>query len=195
MKTLKIHRKIIRNYRRIIERLNFLLKTKCRVDIIIKKNICYFGEEDQKMYSAIDIANWFLSENRRRMVEEDSDYITHLKLQKLLYYAQGCYLAIKNKPLFKENILAWAHGPVVYEVYQEFKQYGSNPIEFLDDYNNNIDIETQGILKEVFDTFGQYSAWKLRQMTHEEAPWLKTPRNEIIDKEIIKDFFEREYIE
>ncbi|MCI5892103.1 MAG: DUF4065 domain-containing protein [Clostridiales bacterium] len=147
------------------------------------------------MYSAIDIANWFLSENRRRMVEEDSDYITHLKLQKLLYYAQGCYLAIKNKPLFKENILAWAHGPVVYEVYQEFKQYGSNPIEFLDDYNNNIDIETQGILKEVFDTFGQYSAWKLRQMTHEEAPWLKTPRNEIIDKEIIKDFFEREYIE
>ena len=45
-------------------------------------------------YSAIDIAKWFLNENRSRMNDEDSDYITHLKLQKLLYYAQGCYLAV-----------------------------------------------------------------------------------------------------
>lgn len=146
-------------------------------------------------YSAIDIAKWFLNENRSRMNDEDSDYITHLKLQKLLYYAQGCYLAVTGKALFEEDLLAWEHGPVVNEVYQLYKSYGSNPIKFDEDYDNNIDDFTQGILHEVFDVFGQYSAWKLRQMTHNEKPWLDTKRNHVIDRDLIKDYFQKEYIE
>lgn len=117
-------------------------------------------------------------------------------LQKLLYYAQGCYLAMKDKPLFNENILAWEHGPVVNEVYQEYKQNGSNPIVFDEPYDiKKVDNETRAILEEVFDVFGQYSAWKLREMTHEEAPWKETVRNDVIDREKIKDFFKKEYIE
>jgi uncharacterized phage-associated protein len=41
------------------------------------------------------------------------DVISNLKLQKLLYYAQGFYLAIYGKALFEEDIVAWEHGPVV----------------------------------------------------------------------------------
>lgn len=48
------------------------------------------------MYSALDIAKWFLNINRAQMNFEDSEYITNLKLQKLLYYAQGYYLARKK---------------------------------------------------------------------------------------------------
>lgn len=154
------------------------------------------GGSKMSRYTAKDIAKWFLAENRYKMYDADSDYITHLKLQKLLYYAQGCYLAIKGVPLFDEDILAWTHGPVVDEVYQEYKTYGSEPIIFDEDYNSEeIDKETQGILKEVFDVFGQYSAWKLREMTHSETPWRETERNGIIDKEAIKDYFKKEYIE
>ena len=75
------------------------------------------------MNNALDIAKWFLFYNNRViMTDSDADYISNLKLQKLLYYAQGSFLAIKDIPLFDDNLLAWVHGPVVNEVYQEYKK-------------------------------------------------------------------------
>lgn len=52
------------------------------------------GEMIMAKYKAFDIAEWFLLYNNYIMGESDADLITNLKLQKLLYYAQGCYLAI-----------------------------------------------------------------------------------------------------
>lgn len=49
-------------------------------------------------YSALTVAKWFLWYNDK-ILEEDADLIPNLKLQKLLYYAQGCYLALKKDPL------------------------------------------------------------------------------------------------
>ena len=43
--------------------------------------------------------------------------ISNLKLLKLLYYAQGTFLALYGRPLFNESIEAWLHGPVVPDVY------------------------------------------------------------------------------
>ena len=147
-------------------------------------------------YSANQIADWFLAENRSRMQEGDSEYITHLKLQKLLYYAQGCYLAIKGSPLFDEPILAWVHGPVVEKVYQKYKNKESNPIVYDECFDfNTIDEETSGILREVFDVFGQYSAWKLREMAHQETPWKSTRQNMVIKDDLIKEYFQQHYIE
>lgn len=39
-----------------------------------------------------------------------------LKLQALLYFAQGWHLAVHGEPLFPEPILAWRLGPVVEQV-------------------------------------------------------------------------------
>ena len=91
------------------------------------------------MYSALDIAKWFLNINRAQMNFEDSEYITNLKLQKLLYYAQGYYLARKNDPLFKEDFIAWEHGPVIRKVYDEYKKNGAKGIEYNEDFNISID--------------------------------------------------------
>ena len=33
------------------------------------------------------------------------------------------------------------------------------------------DKEAREVLDEVYEEFGQFSAWKLRCMTHEEPPW------------------------
>ena len=43
--------------------------------------------------------------------------VTNLKLQKTLYYVQGYYLARFGKPLFADEIVNWAYGPVVPEAY------------------------------------------------------------------------------
>ena len=141
------------------------------------------------MYTAKNIAEWFLNKNRIQMNFEDSEYITNLKLQKLLYYAQGYFLAKKDTPLFNEDFLAWEHGPVIRKIYDEYKTNGSSGIRYDKDFNVTIDEETERILEEVYEKYGQFTAWKLRNMTHEEMPCKTTPRNEVIKKEKIKEFF------
>jgi len=145
-------------------------------------------------YSALQIAEWFLNYNRKQMNEEDAEYITNLKLQKLLYYAQGCYLALTDNPLFKEDILAWEHGPVVNEVYQKYKINGARGIQYDEKFCENIDEQTQNILKQVYEVFGSYSAWALRNKTRQEAPWQNTIRNDIIDLGLIKKYFKGRYV-
>ena len=58
------------------------------------------------MLSAHEIAKYFVS----LVDEEAGDSISNLKLQKLLYYAQGFSLAFFDRPLFSESIKAWASG-------------------------------------------------------------------------------------
>lgn len=146
------------------------------------------------MYKATEIANWFLSYNDylREIEDEDTDYISNLKLQKLLYYAQGSYLSIYDKPLFKESIEAWRHGPVVNSVYQKYKKFGSSGIDEFD--KSDIDKETESLLKEVYKIFGKYSAWGLREMTHQEDPWKETDINQVISNEKIKKYFKEHYV-
>ena len=55
------------------------------------------------MYNALNIAKYFI----KLTSPEEEYFITNLKLQKLLYYAQGFHLALYAKPLFNEQIKAW----------------------------------------------------------------------------------------
>ena len=145
--------------------------------------------DNKSKYKAEEIAEWFLNKNRTQMNFEDSEYITNLKLQKLLYYAQGHFLAKNDRPLFTDEFLAWEHGPVIRKIYDKYKTNGSSGIVYDKDFNIKIDEETEGILEEVYEKYGQYSAWKLRNMTHSEKPWQTTKVNEIISKDKIKGFF------
>ncbi|WP_248750170.1 type II toxin-antitoxin system antitoxin SocA domain-containing protein [Pseudomonas sp. MWU15-20650] len=118
------------------------------------------------MPSSIDVANYFLC------LEGESSEISNLKIQKLAYYAQGFSLALHGQPLFSEPIEAWMHGPVVPDLYRRFSRYGSGAIPLPNDFNPSVfSPEQQHLLNEVFDVYGQFSAWKLRQLTHEETPW------------------------
>lgn len=141
-------------------------------------------------YTANDIALWILNYNKnlREFSNEDTEDITNLKLQKLLYYAQGFYMEKYNTPLFNEELEAWTHGPVVPEVYHKYKSFGSKGIDKFEE-NKGIDKDTVYILKEIYDIFGKFSAWGLRNITHSETPWNETPRGEIIAKDKIKTYF------
>ncbi|MEO0432273.1 MAG: type II toxin-antitoxin system antitoxin SocA domain-containing protein [Cyanobacteria bacterium J06656_5] len=139
------------------------------------------------MFSAIDIAHYFLC-----LPDENAgDLISNLKLQKLLYYAQGFNLALYSSRLFQEDIRAWEHGPVVPDAYHAFKEFGANAIPAPEAMDFNIfEPETVELLDEVYAVYGQFSAWKLRNMTHGESPWKETPINEIISTQKMQEYFE-----
>ncbi|MBD2305686.1 SocA family protein [Chroococcidiopsis sp. FACHB-1243] len=139
------------------------------------------------MLTCRDIAKYFLAQED----EDAGDLISNLKLQKLVYYAQGFHLALYDEPLFSERIEAWTHGPVVPELYRDYKEIGANGIPCPDDIDFSIyDEKTRSLLDEVYCVFGQFSAWKLRNMTHEEAPWkdVSVPGGEITQS-AMKEYF------
>ncbi|PBJ02107.1 Panacea domain-containing protein [Pseudomonas sp. ACN5] len=142
------------------------------------------------MPSCIDVAEYFL------ILEGEDGEISNLKLQKLVYYAQGFSLALMGRPLFQERIEAWMHGPVVPDLYHRFSKYGSNSIPPSNKFDPSIFSRDQlRLIEEVFDVYGQYSAWKLRQLTHEEAPWCDNYKEGAFSREIPQDEMERYFSE
>lgn len=138
------------------------------------------------MATALDVAQYFL-----KLSQDEGDSISNLKLQKLCYYAQGFALAILGRPVFGDAIVAWEHGPVVVDLYQKFKQHGANGIPAPTDFDPSsaLSDEERELLDEVWEVYGQFSAWKLRNMTHEESPWLDTPHKEVISHDRMRSFF------
>ncbi len=120
------------------------------------------------------------------------DTVSNLKLQKLLYYVQGFNLAKFGKPLFKEKIIAWQYGPVVEEVYHQYKDSGSLGIP-LDNIKGDWSIfKTKSqleLFKEVNKVYGQFSAVKLMNLTHVEPPWKTTPMNNEITHDKLVNYF------
>lgn len=69
--------------------------------------------------------------------------VSNLKLQKILYFAQGEYYQQTGQLLFDDDFLAWRLGPVVRAVYEEYCSYGASSIYdssviALDSINNSI---------------------------------------------------------
>lgn len=106
------------------------------------------------------------------LAREHGDYLTNLKLQKLLYYSQAWHLAIFDAPLFDDEIQAWVHGPVVPHIYGRFKNCGFNPID-TEVTKSELPENGSRLTAEVFQKYGRFSGLELEQMTHEELPWLE----------------------
>lgn len=141
--------------------------------------------------SEIDIvANYIINK-----IEE----VTPLALQKILYYAQGFYMAFFDTPLFENDCQAWVLGPVYTNIYYKYKDNKRNPIVEDNNYefDKYLDKSKTEFLNRIIEYFGLYSGTALVRMTHSEQPWLIARKgyNEedkvdvIIDKEIIKDYF------
>lgn len=165
-------------------------------------------------YSALDIATWFIYKTNAEIKENQAindDYeiyegLTHLKLQKLLYFAQGISLAKNDAVLFNDKIEAWEHGPVVKSVWNKYSSKGRKEITIEDVINENqiirnieADANAREILCMTYDNFAIYTAWQLRNMTHiPNGPWDKTfvpHENKEINTELIKNYFKAEIME
>ena len=151
-------------------------------------------------YSASLIAYAFV----KKGIEEGRP-LTQMKLQKMVYFAQGVHLALYKEPLVQDTFQAWKYGPVIPDIYNIYKYYGSSPIndtewvslakyedaslsKLTEDAKESVDY-TWSLLKDT-------NAIKLSNWTHESgSPW-KTSYvegvNEVsIPNEAIQKYFEQ----
>jgi len=128
------------------------------------------------IYKASEIANYFLL-----MAQKDGELISNLKVQKLVYYAQGVHLALYGTPIFKEQIKAWNLGPVIPALYFYYHEYEARGIPPDKEFKETqIDKETRSFLNEIYTAFGQFSAKRLVDFTHSDKCWKDAHPNGII---------------
>ena len=115
----------------------------------------------RKIYDASTIAKWIINKIHPEP----------LKLQKLLYLAQGYSYAFYDRPLFKEDMEGWVHGPVVPNVYKMYNNFKYNSINIT--YENVIlDKEAEEVLNYVINKYAKYDAKYLEKLTHNQEPWI-----------------------
>ena len=128
--------------------------------------------------SAHDVAR----ELRRRL-----PHVANLKLQKLLYYCQGWYLAWTGSAMFAEEIEAWANGPVVADFWHDENKGRHSPVD------RPLDPRSYEIIEYVLARYGRLSGSELKQLTHTEAPWLEASEsdahNPVIGHDVLERFF------
>lgn len=117
------------------------------------------------MASAFDVAAYLL---------EKCGSMTHMRLQKLVYYSQAWSLVWEERSLFGERIEAWANGPVVPALAAKLKGL------FRVDKSNlgkgtavNLTVAQRDTIDRVLDFYGERDAQWLSDLTHMEAPWVE----------------------
>lgn len=151
-------------------------------------------------------------------VEILADYIlasygpmSHLKLQKLLYYCEAYHLAYFDRSLINEEFEAWLHGPVIRKIFDNLKDksllysdlewYADsenyNPTQYI---QNSLNTDQQDLLHEVLNELKHWNGFELESATHNEAPWLEARvgvpigerSNNIISKETMRTYYKQE---
>lgn len=144
------------------------------------------GRDIVKSYEVLDIANYIVYKMSKK-----EDYITHLQLQKTLYFLEVHNLHYNGTPLYKEEIEAWKLGPVYPKVYHVYKSFGANEITSVPKVINiNEDTDTEGYLVKwdefdpqkiedelkvqldpLIDKILELDGFKLVKLTHKHEPW------------------------
>lgn len=157
-----------------------------------------------KIYNVLDVSLYVVNYSAKKETP-----ISNLQLQKILYYIQAMFLVNKGVECFKEDIVRWTYGPVVKEAYDEFRAYGNNKIPkeaqysniSFDNKTNNIKFEQKkldegvflpediALMNSVIEAYRNKEAFELVNKTHSEDPWKKTKPNEIMKKEIIRNYY------
>ena len=153
------------------------------------------------MYKAISVAKYVINYSNNI-----NHPISNLKLQKLLYYVQAAFLVEVGEKCFNDEIVAWAFGPVVPNVYQAYRVCGRGDIpnqeeekEALLDFSTmkivyrdvqGIREKDANIIERVVDSYANVeNPYQLVKKTHEEYPWENTEINKEISCDKIRKFY------
>ena len=143
--------------------------------------------------TASEIANYFIY-----VANETGSFISNLKLQKLVYYAQAWHLGIYDTPLFDEEFEAWVHGPVIPSLFEEYKEFRWTPI-LKEVKKPGFPKKIEEFLEEINEIYFLCDGLELELMTTRESPWMESrkglPRDEhseaIISKESMRDYYKQ----
>ena len=155
----------------------------------------FFFFNDEKV-TAMTLANYILKR------AEGKGPVTNLKLQKILYYVQGYFLAKFDRPLFPDEIQAWKFGPVVPNVYYEFSSYGPDTLKGTEDTSSIMESSCTPaevtLINQVIDQKLKLTARRLVNDTHKETPWKEATSNgnlirpnTVISIESMKEYFQK----
>lgn len=125
--------------------------------------------------------------------------MTAMKLQKLVYYAQAWSLARRGRPLFDEEVQAWAYGPVVYELYKQHR--GEFIVARIPGFPELLGPDERASIDRVLESYGKLDGLELSKRTHSEEPWLEArgnlaggqPSARIISKESMRRFYSHSF--
>ena len=122
----------------------------------------------EECVSALDVAAYIL---------ERRPPVTHMKLQKLLYYCQAWSIVWDQEPLFSDRIEAWSNGPVVPSVYHVLKgHFRVNRDDLPDGDPSRLNPDQRETIDVVLKHYGSKSAQWLSDLTHMESPWREARR-------------------
>lgn len=143
------------------------------------------------MARAQDVARFFIDLGVHQNNSDRGDLVTNLRLQKLLYFAQGWHLARFGIPLFDSPIEAWQFGPVVPEIYHQYKDRGSMGIRCNDVFSPDVFAESEyELLLDVAREYDDLSTNALVDLSHApNAPWSRTERSCVIPQNEIQAYF------
>lgn len=133
---------------------------------------------------AVQCANFFILKSKENY---NHPALTHYRLQKLLYIANGWSLALDDMPLFEDPIKVWPYGPIINEIYHLFKACAAEPITSLAtwfNYNSDEDNKEEIIpgpcfgsreyklLSRVWEVYCDCTDDQLANYTHaDDGPW------------------------
>ena len=145
------------------------------------------------VYSVITIANEFIN-------LANNESLTNMQLQKMVYIAHGFNLALRGTKLYYEDTRAWNFGPVVPELYEKLRKYGSSKVIEKIDTSDTVepDEDSLEIIKAVYDNYKKYSGMQLSDLTHQNGtPWSKSWENNkygVIPADDIYEFYKSNHI-
>ena len=119
-------------------------------------------------YDARQVANWFVARAQR-----EGRTLSIMSLLKLTYIAHGWHLEIENAPLFSNRIEAWQYGPVIPDVYNDFRKQGVAVRSTAHTVPQcEFDPEDEALLDQVWNIYGKLPPFRLSDMTHvANGPW------------------------
>lgn len=130
----------------------------------------------------------FLADYILQNFSRDNGGITHLKLQKLLFYVKAWSL-VAGQPVLPAPFLKWSYGPVNPEIWEKFKHFKADVIEIPMDLVQVQDAGEKQLIDFIVENYADFHPLALSAMTHSEAPWKNTPRHSTIPEETIKSYY------
>lgn len=113
--------------------------------------------------------------------------ITPLKLQKLLYYTKA-WGTVSGGLKVDWQFKAWKNGPVNGYIYGKYKENGNQPIP-IESKAAPVPDKKKKIIDFILESYAHFGALTLSAMTHEEAPWKQTAKNDVISDNLIQEFY------
>lgn len=137
--------------------------------------------------TSLDVAYEFLSLAKfdHEVDQSCQFFLTHLKLQKMVYFAQIISLIVENKPIHNDKTYAWDYGPFAYNLFKQIKKFGSREftldnVKMAEAFEGAklLDDNSRKIVKDIWDKLKYADPNKMTELFWEkDSAWKVTRMN------------------